>query len=91
MTPNPTLPERLLDIRTIDMEAEVESCPRGCEILARSPNADRIPAPRDAHAGHWLRAKQGAPMPGTRRGLAFCPDGCSLGLGAPSNGHAMAC
>jgi len=65
MTAVPALPRHLLDIRTILLEPEVEGCARGREILARFPDAERIPvafhcripALRDADAGGWLQAK----------------------------------
>ncbi len=44
----PTPPSHLLDIRLIYLEREVENHPRGREILARFPDAERVPV-----ASHW--------------------------------------
>jgi spore photoproduct lyase len=43
MTPAPTLPQHLLDVRKIYLEPEVEGYERGREILARFPAAERVP------------------------------------------------
>ena len=101
MTVAPALPRHLLDIRTILLEPEVEEYARGREILARYPNAERVPvashwrvpAVRDGDAGDWLQTKQGTLVLGTKRGLAFRPNGRSADFIAPStsNGCAMAC
>src|SRR3978361_979433 len=95
------LPRHLLDIRTILLEPEVEGYARGREILACFPDAERvpvashwrIPALRDGDAGDWLQTKQGTLVLGTKRGLAFRPNGRSADFIAPStsNGCAMAC
>jgi spore photoproduct lyase family protein len=101
MTAAPALPRHLLDIRTILLEPEVETFARGREILARFPHAERIPvashwripALRDGDAEDWLGTKQGTLVLGTKRGLAFRPNGRSADFIAPStsNGCAMAC
>jgi spore photoproduct lyase len=101
MTVAPALPRHLLDIRTILLEPEVEEYTRGREILARFPNAKRVPvashwrvpAVRDGDAGDWLQTKQGTLVLGVKRGLAFRPNGRSADFIAPStsNGCAMAC
>ena len=96
------LPATLIDPRRIFLEPAVRSFPRGREVLARFPGAERIEV--DSHwripdladpadAGDWLSAKQGTLVLGTKRGLAMRPNGRSADFIAPStsNGCAMAC
>ena len=95
MTPPP------LDIARIYLEATVEAHARGREILARFPDAQRIPVQshwripelRDADPGDYLAAKRQALVLGVKKGLAFRPNGRSADFIAPSssNGCAMAC
>src|SRR4051812_23021596 len=94
-------PSRLLDIRTIYLEPEVESFVRGREILNRFPQAVRvpvtshwrIPALREADPADWNRSKRDTLVLGVKRGLPFRPNGRSADFIAPStsNGCAMAC
>jgi hypothetical protein len=72
-------PSRLLDIRTIYLEPEVETFARGREILARLPQAERvpvashwrIPALREADPADWNRTKREVLVLGAKRGLGF--------------------
>lgn len=94
-------PPRLLDVRTIYLEPEVEDFPRGREILARFPQATRvpvaahgrIPALRDADLADWNKTKRDTLVLGVKRSLPFRPNGRSADFIAPStsNGCAMAC
>ncbi|ONG56089.1 spore photoproduct lyase family protein [Pseudoroseomonas deserti] len=91
----------LLDIDRIYLEAAVEAHPRGREILARFPDAERIPveshwripALRQADPGDYLAAKRQSLVLGVKKGLDFRPNGRSADFIAPStsNGCAMAC
>ena len=47
------LPKQLIDIEKIYLEPAVEDYARGREVLARYPDAERIPV--DSHA-HWRLA-----------------------------------
>lgn len=91
----------LLDIARIYLEPAVEAHARGREILARFPDAERIPVAshwripelREGDPGHYLAAKRQALVLGVKKGLTFRPNGRSADFIAPSssNGCAMAC
>jgi spore photoproduct lyase family protein len=91
----------LLDIRRIHLEPAAAALPRGAEILARFPNAERIevashwriPELREAEPGDYLRPKRETLVLGVKKGLDFRPNGRSADFIAPStsNGCAMAC
>ena len=90
-----------LDVARIYLEAAVEEHDRGREILARFPDAERIPVMshwripelREADPGDYLAAKRQALVLGVKKGLTFRPNGRSADFIAPSssNGCAMAC
>ncbi|MBP0444229.1 spore photoproduct lyase family protein [Roseomonas sp. SSH11] len=98
MTPPPPA---LLDIARIYLEPAVEAHARGRDILARFPEAERIPVAshwripelREGDPGDYLRAKRESLVLGVKKGLAFRPNGRSADFIAPSssNGCAMAC
>jgi spore photoproduct lyase len=91
----------LLDISSIYMEAAVEAYPRGREILARFPTAERIvvashsriPQLREGNPADFLRPKRQTLVLGVKKGLGLRPNGRSADFIAPSssNGCAMAC
>lgn len=98
-----TATERILDVRTIFHEPDVPATPRGAEVLARFPDAERIevlshqaiPA-LHGNAGaveDWVRNKRSVLVLGTKKSLAARPNGRSSDFIAPStsNGCAMAC
>ncbi|MCW8084013.1 spore photoproduct lyase family protein [Sabulicella glaciei] len=90
-----------LDIDRIYMEPVVEEYVRGREILARFPQAERIPVAshwripelREGDPGDYLATKRQALVLGVKKGLTFRPNGRSADFIAPSssNGCAMAC
>jgi spore photoproduct lyase len=93
----------LLDIRTIYHEPDVGDFSIGHEILARFPDAERIPVPSHwnipalhGNAGSvedWVRIKRSTLVLGVKKGLTMRPNGRSAHFIAPStsNGCAMAC
>ncbi len=97
------LPKTLIDPKRIYMEPAVEGFPRGREVLARFPDAERIPVAshwripelsRDpALAGDWLGVKRDVLVLGVKKGMTMRPNGRSADFIAPSssNGCAMAC
>jgi spore photoproduct lyase len=97
------LPKQLIDIRRIYLEPAVEGYPRGREILARYPEAERIPVAshwkipslhgNEGSAEEWLAIKRGTLVLGVKKGLTMRPNGRSAHFIAPStsNGCAMAC
>jgi spore photoproduct lyase family protein len=97
------LPKQLIDIHTIYIEPQVESYARGREILARHPEAERVPVAshwkipslhgNEGVAEDWLRIKRNVLVLGTKKSLSFRPNGRSAHFIAPStsNGCAMAC
>ena len=97
----PLLPQ--LDINTIYLEPTVEDYVRGREILARYPNAERVPVAshwnipslhgNEGSAEDWLRIKRNVLVLGTKKSLTMRPNGRSAHFIAPStsNGCAMAC
>ncbi|MFE1599101.1 spore photoproduct lyase family protein [Methylobacterium sp. ID0610] len=97
MSPSP------LAIDTIYLEPAAGTLPRGQEILARFPQARRIPVAShwnipELHgnagsAEDWLRIKRSTLVLGVKKGLGLRPNGRSAHFIAPSssNGCAMAC
>jgi len=94
---------RLLDVERIYLEPTVADRPRGREVLARFPDAERIEVPshwqipglhgNEGNVGDWLRIKRGVLVLGEKRSLRARPNGRSSDWIAPStaNGCAMAC
>ncbi|KAA2236995.1 spore photoproduct lyase family protein [Salinarimonas soli] len=96
-------PRRLVEVDTIYMEPGVEAYERGREVLARYPDAWRIPV--DSHwkipelhgnAGNvddWVRIKRTTLVLGVKKAMTIRPNGRSADFIAPStsNGCAMAC
>lgn len=97
------LPDTLLRIDRIFHERAIEGYPRGREVLARFPKAERIVVPSHwnipslhgnaGNAEDWLAIKRGTLVLGVKKGLTFRPNGRSAHFIAPSlsNGCAMAC
>ena len=97
------LPERLIDPKLIYLEPAVRDFPRGVEILARYPEAERVEVASHwkipelhgdaAQAVDWLKLKRDVLVLGVKKGLAMRPNGRSADFIAPSssNGCAMAC
>src|SRR4028119_772211 len=97
------LPKQLIDIEKIYLEPAVEDYARGREVLARYPDAERIPV--DSHwkvpslhgnegsAEDWLKIKRNVLVLGVKKSLSMRPNGRSAHFIAPStsNGCAMAC
>ncbi len=93
----------LLDIDRIFLEPAVADYPRGREILARFPEAERIEVPshwnipslhgNEGSVEDWVRIKRSTLVLGVKKGLAMRPNGRSAHFIAPStsNGCAMAC
>jgi spore photoproduct lyase family protein len=93
----------LLDVRTVYLEPAVPEFPRGREILARFPDAERVEVPSHWNipglhgnaglVGDWVRVKRDVLVLGVRKSLACRPNGRSADFIAPSaaNGCAMAC
>jgi spore photoproduct lyase family protein len=93
----------LLDIRRIYLEPAAADLPRGKEVLARYPDADRVEV--DSHqripelfgdetnVRRWVRIKREALVLGVKKSLTARPNGRSADFIAPStaNGCAMAC
>jgi spore photoproduct lyase len=105
-TPAPAAPasaRALLDVRRIFVEPAAERHPRGREILARFPDALRVPVRShwqipelhgDAElAGSWNKVKRGTLVLGARKSFEARPNGRSADFVGPgaSNGCAMAC
>jgi len=90
-----------LDIARIYVEPAAEALARGQAILARFPEAERIPVEshwripelREGDPGDYLASKKSALVLGVKKGLTFRPNGRSADFIAPSssNGCAMAC
>ena len=93
----------LLDIRRIYVEPEAAALPRGKEVLARFPDAERVEVEShlripelygdEANVARWVRIKREALVLGVKKSLAARPNGRSADFIAPStaNGCAMAC
>ena len=94
------LPKQLIDIEKIYLEPSVETYARGREILARYPDAEHIPVASHWHwkipslhgnegsAEDWLRIKRNVLVLGTKKSLAFRPNGRSAHFIAPSTSNA---
>jgi spore photoproduct lyase len=95
--------ERLLDVGRIYVEPAAAELPRGREVLARFPDAERVPVPSHwqipglhGNAGSvedWLRIKREVLVLGTLKSPRVRPNGRSGDFIAPSasNGCAMSC
>lgn len=93
----------LLDVQTIFLEPEAESCPTGRAILARFPDAERVEVASHwnipglhGNAGNvsdWVRIKSTTLVLGVKKSLSLRPNDRSSDFIAPShaNGCAMAC
>ena len=93
----------LLDVRRIYVEPAAAELPRGQEVLARWPDAERVEvdshwripelAGDEANVRRWVRIKTEALVLGVKKSLAARPNGRSSDFIAPStaNGCAMAC
>ena len=93
----------LLDIRRIYVEPEAAGLPRGREILARFPAAERVEVEShnripelygdETNVDRWVRIKREALVLGVKKSLTARPNGRSADFIAPStaNGCAMAC
>lgn len=98
-----TIDDQLVRIQQIYLEPEVEDYPRGREILARFPAAERIVVPshwnipglhgNEGLATDWLRIKRDVLVLGVRKSLTARANGRSSHWVAASaaNGCAMAC
>ena len=96
-------PRPLLRVQTIYLEPAVPEHPRGREILARFPEAERIevashwriPALHgdEGRVKDWVRVKRDVLVLGVRKTMEIRPNGRSADFIAPSqaNGCAMAC
>ena len=95
--------DRLLQVDTIYVEPAAAALPRGQEVLARFPGAERIEVPshwripglhgNPGVAGEWLKIKRETLVLGTLKSPRCRPNGRSSDFIAPSqaNGCAMAC
>ena len=93
----------LLDIRRIYVEPAAAELPRGKEILARYPDAERVEVEShhripelygdETNVNRWVRIKREALVLGVKKSLTARPNGRSADFIAPStaNGCAMAC
>ncbi|TYB67746.1 spore photoproduct lyase family protein [Nonomuraea sp. PA05] len=98
-----TIRNPLLDIRRIYLEPAAAELPRGREILARFPDAERVEVEShhripelygdEANVARWVRIKTEALVLGVKKSLTARPNGRSADFIAPStaNGCAMAC
>jgi spore photoproduct lyase family protein len=106
MTAKVTVPAAarpVLDVRRIYLEPAAEAHPRGRQILARFPDAERVPVRShwqipELHgnaelADDWNRVKRTTLVLGARKSMASRPNGRSADFVGPgaSNGCAMAC
>ena len=99
--PSPARP--LLDVRRIYVEPAAAELPRGRQVLARWPDAERVEvashwkipelAGDESNVARWVRIKTEALVLGVKKSLAARPNGRSSDFIAPStaNGCAMAC
>ncbi|MEV5892129.1 spore photoproduct lyase family protein [Nonomuraea fuscirosea] len=100
---NLTSRNKLLDIRRIYVEPAAAELPRGQEILARFPDAERVEVEShhripelygdETNVERWVRIKTEALVLGVKKSLTARPNGRSADFIAPStaNGCAMAC
>ena len=104
--PEPTPPgpiDRLLKVTRLYLEPEVEDWPRGRDILARFPDAERVPVRshwnipglfgNEGNAESWNRIKGSTLVLGVKKGMRFEANGRSADFLPPSaaNGCTMAC
>lgn len=94
---------RLLDVQTIYMEPAIEEHARGREILAKFPDAERIPVESHWKIPHlhgneglvedWVQIKRTVLVLGVKKSLSATPYSRSCDFVAPSHasGCAMAC
>lgn len=98
------MPDRFpLDLRQIYVEPRAADLPRGQEILAKFPNAERIEVPSHwnipglhGNAGlvkDWLKIKRQVLVLGVRKTVTLRPNGRSADFIAPgmANGCALSC
>jgi len=93
----------LLDVSRIYLEPAAAALPRGQQVLARWPDAERVEVAshwqipelhgNQANVARWVRIKTEALVLGTLKSLSARPNGRSSDFIAPSsaNGCAMAC
>ena len=93
----------LVDVRRVYLEPAAAELPRGQEILARWPQAERVEVDShwripelhgdEANVRRWVRIKTEALVLGVKKSLTARPNGRSADFIAPStaNGCAMAC
>jgi spore photoproduct lyase len=93
----------LIDPRRIYLEPAAAELPRGREVLARWPDAERIPVEShwkiptlhgdESNVDRWVRIKTESLVLGVKKSLSARPNGRSADFIAPStaNGCAMAC
>ncbi len=93
----------LLDVRRIYLQPAAAALPRGQQVLARWPDAERVEvdshwripelAGDEANVRRWVRIKTEALVLGVKTSLTARPNGRSSDFVAPStaNGCAMAC
>jgi spore photoproduct lyase len=98
-----TAAQRMLDVRTVFHEPDVPSHPRGAQVLARFPDAERIEVAshqdipglygNPGGVDDWITNKRQVLVLGRKKSLAARPNGRSADFIAPStaNGCAMAC
>ena len=103
VTPLPDPVARLLDVRTIYLERAAADHPRGQQILARFPDAERIEVEshwripglfgNEGNVARWNQVKGQTLVLGIKKGLRVEPNGRSSDFLAPStsNGCAMSC
>ncbi len=81
--PAMALPKQLLDIQRIYLEPAIEDYARGREILAKYPDAERIPVEshwkipelhgNEGSAEDWLAIKRATLVLGIKKGLTMRP------------------
>src|SRR5690606_12385559 len=102
-TAQPTVPSRLLQVRSIYAEPEALASPRGQQVLSRFPDAEIVEVPSHwqipelhGNAGNvdrWVRVTTETLVLGVKKSLSARPNGRSSDFIAPSTsyGCAMAC
>ncbi len=102
-TEMPDIARQLLDVQTIYLEPSVETFARGREILARFPDAARIPVAShwnipELHGNEkaiadWNQVKRTVLVLGVKKSLACTPyeRNCDFVAPAQANGCTMAC
>ena len=99
----PDLADRLLDVRRIYHERDIERFPRAVQVLERFPDAERVEVlshqaipglyGNEGNVADWVRTKREVLVLGEKKSLSARPNGRSSDWIAPStaNGCAMAC